>query len=148
MSDTPSIPRSSGSSIPRSSSRSRKKKKNQIPIAFAVLAAIVVIGIILGLQSTQLGIFWATGCIFGFILQRSRFCFTAAMRDPYLTGGTSLTRAVLIAFAVATIGFAAIQFAFVSRGMPMPGQGYVVPISFATAAGAFIFGIGMVITVM
>jgi hypothetical protein len=30
--------------------------------------------------------------------------------------------------------------------MPMPGQGYVVPISFATAAGAFIFGIGMVIS--
>ena len=144
MSDTPSIPRASGS-IPRGSSRTRKKKKNQLPIAFAVLAAIVIVGIVLSLESTQLGLFWATGCIFGFILQRSRFCFTAAMRDPYLTGGTSLSRAVLIAFAVATVGFAAIKFAFASRGLPIPGQGYVVPVSFATAAGAFMFGIGMVI---
>jgi len=144
MSDTSAIPRSTGS-IPRSSSRSRKKKKNQLPVGAAVFGAIVLIGILLTLQSSQLGVFWLTGCIFGFILQRTRFCFTAAMRDPYLTGGTSLTRAVLIAFAVATIGFAAIKFGYARLGLAIPGQGYVVPISFATAAGAFMFGIGMVI---
>ncbi|MBN2049435.1 MAG: YeeE/YedE family protein [Spirochaetales bacterium] len=144
MSDTPTIPRSSGS-IPRSSSRSKKPKKSQIPYAFVVLAVITLVGILLALQSSQLGFFWVTGCIFGFILQRSRFCFTAAMRDPYLTGGTSLSRAVLIAFAVATLGFAAIKYAFFLRGLPMPGESFVVPISFATIAGAFMFGIGMVI---
>ncbi len=89
--------------------------------------------------------FWITGNVFGFILQRARFCFTASLRDPYLTGGTTLTKAVLTAFAITSIGFIAIQYGAVSKGLPMPGQAYVVPISAATAIGAFMFGIGMVI---
>ncbi len=67
------------------------------------------------------------------------------MRDPYLTGSTSLTRAVLIAFAIATVGFAAIKYGYQTMGLPMPGMSYVAPISFATIIGAFVFGIGMVI---
>ncbi len=135
------------SSIRRSSSsRSRKKKKSQIP--YGILAFLVVVGIgILAMQvSEQLAFFWFTGVIFGFILQRARFCFTAAMRDPYLTGGTSLSKAVLLAFALTSIGFWAIKYGAFSRGMPVPGQSFVVPISIATGVGAFIFGIGMVIS--
>jgi uncharacterized membrane protein YedE/YeeE len=67
------------------------------------------------------------------------------MSDPYLTGSTSLTRAVLIAFAITTIGFTAIKYGYFKNGLPIPGMGYVVPISFATVIGAFLFGIGMVI---
>jgi uncharacterized membrane protein YedE/YeeE len=67
------------------------------------------------------------------------------MRDPYLTGSTSVTRAVLIAFAITTVGFTAIKYGYFIKGLPIPGMSYVVPISLATAAGAFIFGIGMVI---
>ncbi|SBW08358.1 conserved membrane hypothetical protein [uncultured delta proteobacterium] len=68
------------------------------------------------------------------------------MRDPCITGSTSLSQAVLIAFAVTTILFAAIQYGAVSIGLPLPGENFVVPISFATVFGAFIFGIGMVIS--
>ena len=67
------------------------------------------------------------------------------MRDPYLTGSTSLTKAVLVAFAVTSIGFIAIKYGAFSKGLPIPGQSYVVPISGTTAIGAFMFGIGMVI---
>ncbi len=67
------------------------------------------------------------------------------MRDPYLTGSTSVTRAVLIAFAITTIGFTAIKYGYFKNGLPIPGMGYVVPISLATIIGAFLFGIGMVI---
>ena len=123
----------------------RKPKKNQLPIGLLVGLGFAGIGLALATKSAMLGFFWITGISFGFILQRARFCFTASMRDPYLTGGTSLTRAVLIALALTTLGFTAIQYGYFAKGLPIPGMGYVVPISFATLAGAFLFGIGMVI---
>ena len=126
--------------------RQRKPKKNLIPVGIGVLVVIVIIGFLLAMKSALLGFFWLTGIGFGFILQKARFCFTASLRDPYLTGSTSLTKAVLIAFVVTTIGFTAIKYGAFIRGLPIPGQGYVVPISFATIFGAFIFGIGMVIS--
>ncbi len=129
----------------RSSSRKRRKKKNQIPIGILVFFVIVAIAIWLGTRSPSLVLFWITGCCFGFILQRARFCFTASMRDPYLTGSTTVTRAVLIAFAITSIGFTAIKYGYFVNGLPIPGQGYVQPISVATGVGAFMFGIGMVI---
>lgn len=129
----------------RSSASRRKPKKNQIPLGVALVAVVVLIGIALGMKNPTLALFWITGICFGAILQKGRFCFTASMRDPYLTGGTSITRAVLIAFAITTLGFAAIKYGYAAQGLPVPGMGYVVPISFATLIGAFIFGVGMVI---
>lgn len=129
-----------------SSARTAKKpKKSQLPYGILVLAAMVAFGVYLSTISTKLGFFWLTGIVFGFILQKSRFCFTASMRDPYLTGSTSVTRAVLIAFAITTIGFTAIKYGAFVKGLPIPGQSYIVPVSFATVVGAFMFGIGMVI---
>ncbi len=150
MSDVNSTaPSSSGGSSIRRSSRSRsrkKKKKNQLPIGIALLVLIIAFGIFLGTRNEQLALFWITGLAFGYILQRARFCFTAAMRDPFLTGGTNLTKAVLLAFAITSIGFIAIKYGAHVQGLPIPGQAYVVPISLATAIGAFMFGIGMVIS--
>lgn len=143
MSDTAAT-----STIKRSSSRSggrRKPKKSQLP--FAILLFIVIVALAILLDQLTSGTVWflITGLAFGYILQRSRFCFTASMRDPYLTGGTTLTRAVLIAFAITTIGFTAIKYGYFKNGLPIPGMSYVVPISGATIIGAFMFGIGMVI---
>ena len=129
----------------RASSRKRKKRMNQIPIAGVILGIIIAIGIFLTMRDAKLGLFWMTGLAFGFILQRSRFCFTASMRDPYLTGSTSVTRAVLIAFAITSIAFTAIKYGALVNGLPIPGQSYVAPISIATGVGAFMFGVGMVI---
>lgn len=128
-----------------SSTRTRKKRKNLIPVGIIFFVVVVLVGFWLGNKSSSLALFWILGLSFGFILQRSRFCFTASMRDPYLTGSVSITKAVLIAFALTSIGFAAIKYGAVVNGLSIPGQGYVVPISLATAVGAFIFGIGMVI---
>ena len=127
------------------SSRSRKKRMNQIPIALIVLVAIVALAIWLGTKSSMLALYWIVGNCFGFILQRARFCFTASMRDPYLTKSTSITRAVLIAFALTSIIFTAIKYGYFAKGMAIPGQSYIAPISVATGVGAFMFGIGMVI---
>lgn len=138
-----------GSSIRRSSSSrssaARKPKPNQLPFAVILLAALVAAAFFLQMQGNNMGWFFVTGLIFGYILQRSRFCFTASMRDPFLTGSTILTRAVLAAFAMTTIGFAAIKYGYFRNGLPIPGMAYVVPISLATVLGAFMFGVGMVI---
>lgn len=146
MGDSPQTAGSDGGIRRSSRTRSRKKKKNQIPMGILALLVVVAVGILLSVfVNERIALFWITGNAFGFILQKSRFCFTASMRDPYLTGGTNLTKAVLVAFAVTTLGFAAIKYGAASQGLPIPGQSYVVPISLATAIGAFMFGIGMVI---
>ncbi len=129
----------------RAGGRARKKKMNQIPIALGVFLLITVIAIYLTLRNETLGLFWLIGIAFGFILQRARFCFTASMRDPYLTGSTTVTRAVLIAFAVSSIGITAIKYGYLMNGLTVPGSSYIVPISIATGVGAFMFGVGMVI---
>lgn len=135
--------------IQRSSSSTRrsprKKKKNQIPFAIGLLIVIILIGIWLATKENHQALYWMLGLAFGFILQRSRFCFTASMRDPYLTRSTSVTKSVLIAFAITTIGFAAIKYGYFIQELAIPGQSYIAPISIATAVGAFMFGIGMVI---
>lgn len=123
----------------------RKKKPNQLPIGLLVFVLIVAVAIVLGTKNGTLALYWVFGCTFGFILQKSRFCFTASMRDPCITGSTSVTRAVLIACAIATIGFWAIKYGAFTNGQPIPGQSYVMPISLATAVGGVMFGIGMVI---
>jgi len=139
----------SSSSIRRSSSSRRRSKrkprKSQLPFAILFLIVTIVIGVFLQQKSNGTAWFLVTGLTFGYILQRSRFCFTASMRDPYLTASTILTRSVLIAFAITTIGFTAIKYGYFKNGLPIPGMGYVVPISLATIAGAFLFGVGMVI---
>ncbi len=144
MSETSQV--SSASSIRRSSASSRRKpKKNQIPIGILVVLFMVVVGVVQAQRDPMLGFYWMMGGIFGFILQKSRFCFTASMRDPCITGSTSVTRAVLTAFAITTLMFTAIKYGYHSMGLPIPGMSYVTPISFATAVGGILFGIGMVI---
>lgn len=125
--------------------KSIKSKKNQIPSGIIVLIVILIIGFFLSTISSNLGLYWMIGISFGFILQRSRFCFVASMRDPYLTGSTGLTKAVLIAFAITTIGFTAIKYGAYINNLPIPGQSYIAPISLATVIGSFMFGVGMVI---
>lgn len=124
----------------------KKKKKSQLPIGLMVLILMIAAGLLLArFVSGAVAMFWLFGSLFGFILQKSRFCFTAAMRDPCITGSTSITKAVLIAFAIASIGLTAIKYGYFANGLAIPGQSYVMPISLATAVGGVMFGIGMVI---
>ncbi len=124
----------------------RKKRRNQLPIALIVLLIMIAAGILLSVfQSPSVGMFLMFGGCFGFILQKSRFCFTACLRDPCITGSTSLTKAVLIAFALTTIGFTAIKYSAFASGQAIPGMSYVQPVSLATVVGGIMFGIGMVI---
>lgn len=128
----------------RVSTRPRKKRRNQLPAAIVVLVGVILFGVILGAKSAGLAISWIFGLAFGIVLQKSRFCFAAAFRDPILTGSTSLTKAVIVAVAVASVGFGAVQYAAVSKGGSLPGS--ISPVGVHIAIGAIIFGIGMVIS--
>ena len=124
----------------------RKKKKNQLPIGLLVFLLMIAAGVLLAVfVSDAVAMFWLFGACFGFILQKARFCFTASLRDPCITGSTSVTKAVLIAFAIASIGMTAIKYGYFTNGLEIPGQSYVMPISLATAVGGILFGVGMVI---
>ncbi len=121
----------------------QKKKMNQIPIAVILLVIIIAIGFFLGKFSPSHPMSWLFGIVLGFVLRASRFCFTASMRDPVLTGGTNLTKAVITAIALATVGFAAIQYKAHLGGQPIPGN--ISPVGVHIAVGAFMFGVGMVL---
>lgn len=124
----------------------RKPKKSQIPQAIVLTALLILLGWYVSQDNPKLAVFLIMGVAFGYTLQRSRFCFTAAVRDPGLTGSTSLARAVLVAFAVTTIGFTAIKYAAFANGQPIPGASAVNPIGIPLVIGGAMFGIGMVIS--
>lgn len=131
---------------PRERSRpARKPRNSQIPYALLLIAVLVVLGIFVGQKGAKPLLGLLLGLAFGYVLQRSRFCFSAALRDPSLTGSTSLTRAVLLAFALTSIGFTAVKYAAFSQGADIPGSGNVGTIGIPLVAGALLFGIGMVL---
>ncbi|CAM3232573.1 YeeE/YedE thiosulfate transporter family protein [Streptobacillus felis] len=119
----------------------RKEKPSQIPYALILLACLVGFGFYL--KEPKLVLYWIFGLAFGIILQRSRFCFTAAFRDPVLTGGTSITRSVLWTISLATVGFTA--YKYINQENAKILMANVYPISILTVVGAILFGIGMVI---
>ena len=120
----------------------KKPFKSQIPHALVLIALLVGLGFYL--NDAKLVKYLIFGVAFGMILQRSRFCFTAAFRDPVITGSTSLTRAAFLAVAVGTIGFLSFKpLLYLNWWKPM-GTDSVAPLSILTIIGGVMFGIGMV----
>ncbi|MBD3350603.1 MAG: YeeE/YedE family protein [Candidatus Lokiarchaeota archaeon] len=78
------------------------------------------------------------GIIFGFILQRGRFCFYSAIRDPLLLKDTKLLKGVGLAIAVEMIGFAFLVLGDAS--ILSKKQLFWLP----QIIGGVMFGIGMV----
>lgn len=127
------------------SKQTTKKKKgvNQIPFGIVLIIILIIIGFSISKYGPKHSMSWLLGILLGFTLQKSRFCFTASLRDPVLTGGTNLSKAVITTIALATVGFSAIQYSAHLAGEPIPGN--INPAGVHIAVGAFMFGIGMVI---
>ena len=125
----------------------QRKTRRTIQISVgAVLAVIIIIVSFAVAPSYPL----APGIIFvgmglGYVMQRSRFCFTAAYRDPGLTGETKVTRAVIVALALSTILFFGIHASRygldLSKLESIPGG----KVSLSLVLGSFLFGIGAVL---
>ena len=78
------------------------------------------------------------GSIIGLLVQRSRFCNTAALRDAILFKTYRNTKALLVAMMILTIGFTG--FMSIGEGKPMHFD-----VGLNQVIGLFIFGIGMVL---
>ncbi|HQY28795.1 MAG TPA: YeeE/YedE thiosulfate transporter family protein [Burkholderiaceae bacterium] len=78
------------------------------------------------------------GSVVGLLVQRSRFCNTAALRDAIMFKTYRNTKALLVAMMILTIGFTA--FMTVGAGHPLEFD-----VGLNTFAGLFLFGIGMVL---
>ena len=125
----------------------QRKTRRTIQISVgAVLAVIIIIVSFAVAPSYPL----APGIIFvgmglGYVMQRSRFCFTAAYRDPGLTGETKVTRAVIVALALSTILFFGIHASKygldLSKLESIPGG----KVRLSLVLGSFLFGIGAVL---
>jgi uncharacterized membrane protein YedE/YeeE len=79
------------------------------------------------------------GILFGFALQRGRFCMNSAIRDAFLLKDQTLLKSVSVAVLVGMAGFAAMELA---------GWITISPTPFfwgAHLVGGVIFGIGMVL---
>lgn len=78
------------------------------------------------------------GSVVGLLVQRSRFCNTAALRDAMLFKSFRNTKALLVAMMILTIGFTG----FISIG---EGKTMHFDVGINQMVGLFIFGIGMVL---
>ena len=78
------------------------------------------------------------GSVVGLLMQRSRFCNTAALRDAIMFKTYRNTKAMLMAMMILTVGFTG--FMSLGAGHPMEFD-----VGLNTFAGLFLFGIGMVL---
>jgi uncharacterized membrane protein YedE/YeeE len=112
----------------------------------SLLVATVIV-LLAAAVSSEMAVFWAFGLAFGFVLQRSRFCFASAFRDIFLLRHGRSMRGVLVGLAVATVGFSVLM----SRQVPNPSLGIlppsanVLPIGWHLVVGGLLFGVGMVV---
>ena len=78
------------------------------------------------------------GSVVGLLVQRSRFCNTAALRDAILFKTYRNTKALLVAMIILTIGFT--TFLTFGEGNPMHFD-----VGLNQMIGLFLFGVGMVL---
>lgn len=124
-----------------------QKNKSLIQQKMGVLIFLICIllGSVFFVDSRQYAFSWFIGLAFGYVLQKSRFCFTAGFRDSHMLGNTVVGRSVLVALGLTTIGFTLIKYVYVILHQPIPGMNAINPIGLYTLFGGILFGIGMVI---
>ena len=85
------------------------------------------------------GGFLLFGVIIGLFMQRTRFCFVRAFREPFMTGDGSATKAAAIAVIIAAIGFTILKWTDLREWETQVSSGFWL----GSLLGGFIFGIGM-----
>jgi len=76
----------------------------------------------------------------GFVLHRSRFCFSRVFREPFMTAEGEMTKAMILAIALgAPVGAALIAFGTIDPYLAIPKRFWL-----GSLLGGLVFGIGMV----
>nr|AGF93444.1 YeeE/YedE family protein [uncultured organism] len=140
----------------------REKAKNnfsrkQFSIAVIGMILLILLGSYLANTDIMLTMYLVTGLLFGYILTRARFGFAGGVKEPYMTGNSSLAKALLFTFAITIIATAGVHWgtmvldgasvtevAIKGGAHPAPGSNAVKPLNLAVITGGFIFGMGMI----
>jgi uncharacterized protein len=135
--------------VQATSQQTAASRRRALNLALGVASAAAAFVVLLGASSIDrlLGVFWLFGLAFGFVLQRSRFCFASAFRDLFLLGEARVMKGIIAGLAVATAGFAVLMARLVPEvgfGSLPPGA-TVLPLGIHTLLGGILFGIGMVL---
>lgn len=85
------------------------------------------------------GGFLVFGLAIGIVMQRSRFCFVKAFREPFLTGDGEMTKAVILAIVISVIGFSILKWTDLRDWDTAVSSAFW----FGSFAGGMIFGVGM-----
>jgi len=110
-------------------------------------AAVLLLGLILvftydGLDLPARGVFLLFGLVIGIIMQRTRFCFVRAFREPFMTGDGETTKAVALAVIICATGFTILKWTDLRAWEVFVAPGFW----FGSLVGGTIFGIGMSIS--
>jgi uncharacterized protein len=81
------------------------------------------------------------GFLYGFLLQKADFCFTASIRDWISVRDSRIGKGVLVLIATAMIGWGLV----LTLGLATVEQVWSMPIGFSNLIGGVLFGIGMTI---
>ena len=133
----------SPSASPVSKDVLRKQKKNQPLLGVIIL----LVGILLAVVYDELDYsirsgFLIFGLVIGIIMQRTRFCFVRAFREPFMTGDGSASKAVALAVIISVIGFSILKWSDMKDWESQVFAGFW----FGSLVGGIIFGIGMSLT--
>jgi uncharacterized membrane protein YedE/YeeE len=80
------------------------------------------------------------GFAIGFVLHRSRFCFSRVFREPFMTGEGEMTKAMILALALgAPVGAVLIAKGTIDPYLAIPTRFWL-----GSLVGGLVFGIGMV----
>ncbi len=109
--------------------------------AFALLAALICAFMYNTQAYTRVGGLLLCGVAFGIIIQRTRFCFVRAFRDPFMTGEGEVARAMCVSLFISILGFAALKWTGLRGESVYVSQAFW----FGGLVGGIIFGIGMVV---
>ncbi len=117
--------------------------RQQTVVGVLIAIGVALVTVVYSNLNPSLAVFWLFGVGFGFVLQRSRFCFASGFRDLYLLQDGRVIKGIIAGMAVATIGFTLVAY----KGSPDMAKipAGVTPLSVATLLGGFLFGLGMVL---
>ncbi len=117
--------------------------------AYPWIGALVMVGILIWAISwwgsdnkmeVQRAILVLAGFAIGFVLHRSRFCFSRVFREPFMTGEGEMTKAMILALALgAPVGAVLLAKGTIDPYLAVPTRFWI-----GSLIGGLTFGIGMI----
>lgn len=126
-------------------------EKRRAVVAGVVSVAIVVGAFVLAATSpdgSPKPLMLLVGAGLGLAFERGRFCFYCIFGDAIKKRQTSGLQSIFTALAVGAVGHAVIFGLYLpnSRGEGLPPSAHISPVSEPLVVGAFVFGLGMVLS--